>query len=105
MTGLPNIRTRWRRNGLAATGIVYYFERRSDGAIKIGCTKSYDSRRQTLTRQHGALSLIAYERGYYAEEAVRHEQFAHLRLDPVAEWFRPGEDLVDHVLMLLAIHA
>lgn len=103
-TGLPNIRIGWRKNRLANTGIVYYFER-PDGAIKIGCTKSYDDRRYSISKRHGPLLLIAYERGYYEIEEQRHEQFAHLRLSPLAEWFQPAEDLVDHVLMLLAIHA
>ena len=103
-TGIPNVRPGWAqdRTRFTTEGLVYYLER-MDGAIKIGCTRNFTDRRYTLRRRHGPLNLIAWEFGYYAIEEVRHEQFAALRLDPIAEWFRPESELIDHVLMLRAL--
>ncbi len=102
MVILPNVRPSWRRDGLAGTGIVYYLQR-GNGDVKIGTTANYPQRRATLGRRHGALALIAFEPGYTELEAERHQQFAQLRLDPIAEWFLLGEDLLDHILMVLAL--
>ncbi len=99
---LPNIRPNWKRDGLAATGAVYYFQR-SNGDVKIGCSANLPSRRTRLTQQHGPLTLAALEPGYFELEQLRHAQFSHLRVDPRAEWFRLGDDLLDHILYLLAM--
>lgn len=101
---LPNIRPGWRRNGLARTGIVYYLQR-ENGDVKIGTTASYFRRRAALGPRHGPLALVAFEAGYFDLEAQRHAQFDHLRIDPVAEWFRLGDDLLDHILHVLALAA
>lgn len=102
-TGLPQITFRWskRANALSSTGIVYYLER-SDGAVKVGCTRNYPRRRSALVRQHGFLALIAWEIGYDDVESLRHEQFAHLRIDPLAEWFQVQTDLYSHIMALRA---
>lgn len=97
----PGIRPGWNRD-LVESGVVYYLQRTS-GDIKIGTTVRYPERRTQLARRHGQLVLAAIEPGYFALEAKRHRQFADLRLDPIAEWFRPGEDLVDHILLMLAL--
>jgi len=103
-TGIPHLKIRWttERYQLGQTGMVYYLER-SDGPIKIGYTHNYPQRRDTLVQRYGSLLLIGWEVGASAIEAERHEKFAHLRLKPIAEWFAPGEDLIDHVLMLRAM--
>jgi hypothetical protein len=84
--------------------MVYYLER-EDGAIKIGYTSDYPQRRDNLVQRHGPLLLVGWEIGGYDLEAQRHEQFAHLRIKPIAEWFRPGEDLIDHLLVMRALTA
>lgn len=101
---LPNIPPRWKRDGLAATGAVYYLQR-SSGDIKIGTTVNFASRRTAITKRHGRLALVAIEPGYFELEARRHQQFAHLRINPLAEWFRLGDDLLDHILYVLAVSA
>lgn len=83
-------------------GIVYYLTR-SDGAVKIGTTRSYNSRIRRLRKQHGPLSLIHWEWGSFELEAQRHEQFSDLRIDPTAEWFHLEGDLLDFVLYSLAV--
>lgn len=101
-TGIPHIRLPWVPERLRETGVVYYLER-ADGAVKIGCTANYPHRRVALVRRHGPLALVAWERGYYDVEEQRHQQFAHLRINPRAEWFRPEPELIDHLLLLLAM--
>lgn len=98
---LPSLRPAWNRD-LAKTGIVYYLQR-ANGDVKIGTTANYPNRRTELGRRHGPLALVALEAGYFALEAERHQQFADLRIDPVAEWFRLDPDLLDHILMVLAL--
>jgi hypothetical protein len=99
---LSHIRMRWHGNAMRATGVVYYLLR-SDGNVKIGCTANYPQRRNDLVRRHGYLKLLAWELGYYPLETQRHQQFAHLRIDPIAEWFLPGPDLRDHLLTLRGV--
>lgn len=104
-SGLPHIRLGWTRDpSLRRTGVVYYLER-ADGAIKIGCTSNYPQRRQALLRQYGPLSLVAWEAGYSELEKHRHEQFDRLRINPSPnqEWFAVDPELMDHLLMLLAM--
>ncbi len=105
-TGLPHINLPWQKDRMARAGakVIYYLERQ-DGAVKIGTTGNYPSRRMRLVRNHGPLNLVAWEFGYYEVEERRHQQFARLRVDPVAEWFRVDDDLMDHMLMLLALLA
>lgn len=99
--GLPHIRLPWgrARYRAAESGVVYYLER-SDGAIKIGCTSNYPRRRNELVVKHGALFLVAWEFGGFDVEDERHGEFAEYRISPSAEWFRPGVELVNHVLRM-----
>ena len=84
--------------------VVYYLER-GDGLIKIGCTFNYPRRRSQLLKQHGPLSLVAWEEGDSSLEHTRHTQFDDLRADPIAEWFRPGVSLIDWILNVRALMA
>jgi hypothetical protein len=103
-TQLPSVKFVWarERHTLRESGLVYYLQRAS-GAVKIGCTANYPQRRTALGQRHGPLCLVAWEPGYYAVEQQRHRQFARLRIDPMAEWFRVDDDLLDHILSLLAV--
>lgn len=103
-SGIPHIQLPWQAYAarLEREGVVYYLER-TDGSIKIGHSCNYPGRRSTLVYRHGPLVLVAWEIGYYDVEAARHEQFAHLRIAPIPEWFEPGDELIDHVLMLRAL--
>lgn len=84
--------------------VVYYLER-ANGHIKIGCTSNYPRRRHELMKQHGPLSLVAWEEGDSQLEFARHRQFAGLRVNPIAEWFEPGESLIDWILNIRALMA
>lgn len=103
MTTLADLRVGWlaEREAHRLGGIVYYFER-LDEAVKIGYTDSYARRRAKLRRQHGPLRLIAWEPGDPAHERLRHEQFAHLRIAPIPEWFNVERDLYEHIVALRA---
>lgn len=90
--------------GVRTSFVVYYLER-ADGRIKIGCTGNYSGRRAQLLKQHGALSLVAWEEGDNRLEFARHDQFAELRVNPIAEWFEPGEALIDWILNIRALMA
>lgn len=83
--------------------IVYYLER-ADGLIKIGTTGNYPQRRKRLLREHGPLSLVAWELGSYALERARHDEMWQDRRGS-SEWFLPSPYLVDHVLNLRALIA
>lgn len=93
-----------RPRGVRTSFVVYYLER-GDGRIKIGCTGCYYRRRAQLLKQHGPLSLVAWEEGDNRLEFLRHRQFAELRVDPIAEWFEPGPALIDWILNIRALMA
>lgn len=101
MTELSHIRLR-KPHIHNRDGLVYYMER-VDGAVKIGCTRSYQQRRSALVQRHGLpLKLVAWEPGYFDLEERRHQQFSHLRIAAIPEWFRVEEDLYEHILALRA---
>lgn len=79
---------------------MYYLER-ADGMIKIGTTGNYSQRRGALTRQHGPLTLLAWEYGAYEMEKARHEWFLWERPDK-SEWFEPSAILLNHIKALRA---
>jgi len=93
-----------RPRGVRTSFVVYYLER-ADGRIKIGCTGNYSGRRAQLLKQHGALSLVAWEEGDNELEFSRHRQFAELRVNLIAEWFEPGPALIDWILNIRALIA
>jgi hypothetical protein len=101
LMGLSHLKVRWTRvrQDVGQRGLVYYLER-GDGAIKIGTTCNYPARRDDLRGRHGPLTLLAWEFGSFDAEYRRHQQFANLRIGPVAEWFRAGPELIAHVLAL-----
>jgi len=75
--------------------VVYYLQRATDGAIKIGTSTNLTSRLSRLREKHGTLTVLATEPGSYALEVSRHEQFASLGLG--GEWFRPCVELLEHI--------
>ncbi len=52
-----------------------YFLQRADGAIKIGTTREYYSRRATLASEHGQLELLGVMESGRDEEQNLHKQF------------------------------
>lgn len=73
--------------------VVYYVEIGS--YIKIGYSKNLRSRLQAL--RVPVSDLLAVEPGGRSEEARRHEQFGHLRINKRWENFRPEPDLLEHI--------
>ncbi len=83
--------------------VVYYIRRASDGAIKIGRSRSnLRYRLNQLSKDYGALAVLALETDTGITESARHYQFRALRLPHQGhgggtEWFRPGSDLLAHI--------
>jgi hypothetical protein len=76
--------------------IVYYIRR--GPVIKIGTTAEAASRFTDLMPDE----ILAFEPGGYAEENLRHAQFAHLRCR--GEHFRPEPELLEHVRLTRELH-
>lgn len=72
--------------------VVYYLQR-TDGAVKIGWTRTLEPRVRTLERAHGPLTLLAWEPGDRPVEQQRHREFHADRIDRRYEWFRLSPDL------------
>lgn len=92
--------THARRSYLAALeyppgSVVYYM--RVGTRVKIGCTVNLRARVQALSPE----AVLATEPGSYDVEAVRHEQFRHLRTHN--EWFKLEEPLVMHIRKLILL--
>lgn len=88
-----NTATSWKADG---PDIVYYFQRSSDGLIKIGTSRRFATRSADLIREHGQLRLLLSHRGDRARETAMHGKFAALRV--TGEWFRPEADLLAWIL-------
>jgi hypothetical protein len=82
-------------------GCVYYITwRRDDRFVKIGTTKTASQRFKQLNGPTGdRIRLLVAEPGSYAQEALRHEQFANLR-KPRTELFDYTQEIVDHIAEL-----
>ncbi|MGP3737971.1 GIY-YIG nuclease family protein (plasmid) [Streptomyces sp. GDS52] len=82
-------------------GCVYYITwRRDDRFVKIGTTRTASRRFKDLNGPTGdRIRLLVAEPGSYAQEALRHEQFANLR-KPRTELFDYTQEIVDHIAKL-----
>lgn len=80
------------------TGPIVYYLERADGCIKIGTTIHFRERYQTLTREFGALTLLAWEPGHFYIERERHADFFSAQL--AGEWFVLSDDLRHHIVDL-----
>lgn len=81
-----------RRGAIKSSNVVYYI--RFADRIKIGTTGDIRGRMTALPHDE----LLATEPGDRHLEAVRHNEFKHLRL--TGEWFRAAPDLLEHVASL-----
>ncbi|WP_158706622.1 GIY-YIG nuclease family protein [Streptomyces alboviridis] len=79
-------------------GCVYYITwRRDDRFVKIGTTQTASQRFKQLNGPTGdRIRLLVAEPGSYAQESMRHEQFANLR-KPRTELFDYTQEIVDHI--------
>lgn len=72
--------------------IIYFIERQSDKAIKIGTTKNLQQRMIELRGQHGGLSLLGIIDGGRIREKLLHWIFNGNRVD--GEFFMPDDELM-----------
>lgn len=86
-----------RARSLEAPSVVYYI--RVGRHVKIGTTFDLRTRLHALGRTHVAedFELLGYERGGYALERQRHNEFATERVDPRRELFNPSRRLLAHI--------
>jgi hypothetical protein len=103
---LPSLRIPYanQRQHPAHGGRVVYYLERGDGMIKIGTTANFSQRRSSLRREHGPLTLLAWEHGSYELEKGRHALFEYERPEK-SEWFEPSWFLINHIMGLRAAMA
>lgn len=76
-------------------GSVVYYVRRADGLIKIGTTRRFESRMNSLAKEYGDLSILLVVPGSYDDEREAHAKFFRLRVH--GEWFSPGRELTEWI--------
>jgi hypothetical protein len=74
------------------SSVVYFVERESDRAVKIGVTKNLHTRLGELRRQHGRIKLLGIIKGGLVREKILHWVFEGARLD--GEFFAPDDELL-----------
>ncbi len=87
-----------RQGGVAFArkAVVYFAERESDHAIKIGWTSNVGRRLSELRKDEGTdVILLAAIPGDKLTELAMHERFAADLIE--LEWFRPSERLVEFI--------
>lgn len=79
---------------------IYFIQGDDGGPIKIGFTCQLAARVTDLQCGYpfGRLRFVGLVLGVAQDERGVHGLFAHLRLR--GEWFRPGADLLEHILKL-----
>jgi hypothetical protein len=75
--------------------MLYFIRRHSDMYIKIGITINIHNRINTLSREHGELSLMGWIAGYRDIETQLHRKFAEHRAD--GEFFIPVPPITDYI--------
>lgn len=76
--------------------VVYFVEDQSNGRIKIGYSKNFPSRFNTLkTSSSAGLEILLLERGTQAREAELHKRFKKCRR--YGEWFDPAPKLLNYI--------
>lgn len=78
-----------------------YFAQHPDGRVKIGMTSDVARRMDELSKglkvNGDRVELLGSVRGSKARELELHAMFDELRIDPSAEWFRPGVELMQFI--------
>lgn len=82
--------------------VVYFLQRPTDGAIKIGRSRRLHKRRRTIESTNGqrlhVVGALAVSRSW---EAALHRRFRHLRLPRCVgagrEWFRDDSELRQYI--------
>ncbi len=78
--------------------MIYFIRRPSDGLIKIGFTDNPHTRFSALRQKHGRdIVLLGLIEGDYNTEQEMHTRFGQYRVDPIAEWFTPSQEMLDFI--------
>lgn len=75
--------------------MIYFAQRQSDSAIKIGFSLNIMNRLQQLKYEHGKLTLLGWYPGDRDLEKELHKDFFRARIE--GEWFRPVPSLKDYI--------
>lgn len=81
----------------SASSLVYYIRRISDGMIKIGTTRSFRARMNTIRAEHGEIEILLTHSGDAKKEREMHARFGAYRIGRT-EWFRPVKPLLRWIL-------
>jgi len=76
-----------------AESIIYFIERQSDKAIKIGTTHNLKPRLLSLKLEHGEIKLLGIISGNVVKEKLLHWIFKDHRVD--GEFFNPDGELLE----------
>lgn len=95
---------KWRKGEhTPPSGWVYFMAGVGTGLVKIGFSKSPDSRLKTMSQQSAiTYKIITAVPGTFQDEKAFHGKFRHLH--ETGEWFRYNEELYQHVKQLAELH-
>lgn len=88
--------------------VVYFVQRKSDNAVKIGTTADFHQRMRQLGYEYGEIKLLGVMLGSYSLEDDLHTQFDEYRMERVSwrrykghafklEWFTPAPELMAYI--------
>jgi len=89
-----------RSVSFAREAVVYFMQRDTDDAIKIGFTSDVLRRVPELRKKGYPVVLLAAVPGDKSFEGALHGKFADERLDPKDEWFRASDRLLAFIASL-----
>lgn len=76
--------------------MIYFIQRASDQAIKIGTTIRLSQRLKALRAAFGDCAVVAIMDGSYADESALHDRFDSLLVQG-REWFSNAQSLIDFI--------
>lgn len=77
-------------------GFVYFVQGEFGGGIKIGFSKTPESRlKQLQTSYPDTLKILVLVPGNNKDEKTYHKKFEHIKLN--GEWFKPDKELLDEI--------
>lgn len=84
-------------------GFVYFVQGEFGGGIKIGYSKTPESRlKQLQTSYPDTLKILVLVPGNNKDEKTYHRKFEHIKLN--GEWFKPEKELLDEIENLKTKH-
>ena len=76
--------------------VIYFVERKSDGAIKIGTSKKLSTRMKQIARKHGSLEILGIMSGSKKEERTIQRFFKSFKIEQGInkEYFYPEAPII-----------